>query len=226
VAAHERKGTPTAHLMRRSRDGLIGLANENAVLVMVRRGLGMDRKRQGLSNAGYGKRCGLSGAYIGRLVRSGQIPTLADGSIDPEAADQARARNVRLRMVPPSPRQIVASPRQSNSAKHGGDYWAARTVREHFAAKLLQLEFARESGKVLDADKVLQLTAGAFSNCRTRLRGMGKSLAPLLQHRSVGEIEKLLNDAIDGALEALSANVLSPCVASQETNDAVLGPNA
>jgi len=24
----------------------------------------------------------------------------------------------------------------------------------------------------------------------------------------------------------LSANVLSPCVASQETNDAVLGPNA
>ena len=186
----------------------------------------MSNKREGMSNAAYGKSRGLSGAYIGRLVRDGQIPTLADGSIDPEAADQARARNVRLRMVPPSPRQIVASPRQSNSAKHGGDYWAARTVREHFAAKLLQLEFARESGKVLDADKVLQLTAGAFSNCRTRLRGMGKSLAPLLQHRNVGEIEKLLNDAIDGALETLSANVLSPCGVSQETSDTLLSPNA
>ena len=173
----------------------------------------MSSKREGMSNAAYGKSRGLSGAYIGRLVRDGQIPTLPDGSIDPNSADEARARNVRLRMDP------------SPHAKRG-DYWQARTVREHFAAKLLQLEFARESGKVLDADKVLQLTAGAFSNCRTRLRGMGKSLAPLLQHRSVGEIEKLLNDAIDGALEALSANVLSPCVASQETNDAVLGPNA
>jgi len=47
-----------------------------------------------------------------------------------------------------------------------------------------------------------------------------------LQHRSVGEIEKLLNDAIDGALEALSANVLSPCGVSQETSDTLLSPNA
>src|SRR5678815_888580 len=169
----------------------------------------MDGKKQGLSNAGYGKRCGLSGAYIGRLVRSGQIPTLADGSIDPTAADQARAKNVRLR-IEPTPR-----------AKHGGDYWQARTVREHFAAKLLQLEYARESGKVLDADQVLQLTTAAFANCRLRLRSLPRSLAAILvAQKSPAAAEKLLASAIDDALLALSTDVLAPPSASESTGDA------
>jgi len=98
----------------------------------------------------------------------------------------------------------------------GGDYWEARTRREQFAAKLLELEYARQSGKVLDSDKVLALTMTAFSNVRTRLRRLGRSMAGVLQHRSASEIENLLNDAVDNALTALSDDVLRPADALPE----------
>ena len=60
----------------------------------------MKKTKQGLSNAAYGKLRGLSGAYIGRLVKAGKIPTLPNGRIDPEVADEARARNVAPRVKP------------------------------------------------------------------------------------------------------------------------------
>jgi hypothetical protein len=87
-------------------------------------------------------------------------------------------------------------------------YRAARTVHETYRAKKEKLEYERLTGKLVEADKVLEATEKAFSNVRVCLRGLAKSLAPLLAaNNHPPEIEKLLADAIDGALEGLSTDV-------------------
>ena len=168
----------------------------------------MNNGRQGMTNAAYAKSRAISAQYIGRLVKNGTIPVLHDGSIDPAAADAARASRVRLRMK--------ATPQ----AGHGEGYWQARTAREVFSAKLLQLEYARETGKLLDADKTLELVTSAFANCRIRLRSLPKSLAAVLANRTPAEVEAILCIAIDGALVTLSNDVLAPPGASESTGDA------
>jgi hypothetical protein len=71
------------------------------------------------------------------------------------------------------------------------------------------LKLERERGKLLDADRVLEVTENAFSNVRVRMRGLAKSMAPILAANShPAEVERMLLDAVDGALESLSTDVL------------------
>jgi len=60
----------------------------------------MKKTKQGLSAHGYAKSRSLSGSYVCRLIRDGRIPTLPNGRIAPEVADEARARNVAPRVKP------------------------------------------------------------------------------------------------------------------------------
>jgi hypothetical protein len=53
----------------------------------------MAKRRQGLSRRQYGRHAGISAAYVSALVADSKIPTLQDGSLDPEACDAARLRN-------------------------------------------------------------------------------------------------------------------------------------
>ena len=52
-----------------------------------------NNKRQGLSIRQYAKHAGTSHVYISKLLAAGKIPCLPDGSLDPLACDEARARN-------------------------------------------------------------------------------------------------------------------------------------
>jgi hypothetical protein len=53
----------------------------------------MNKRRQGLSRRGYAAHAGVSHVYVCKLIERRKIPVLADGSLDPVACDNARARN-------------------------------------------------------------------------------------------------------------------------------------
>ena len=56
------------------------------------------KAKLGMSQRAYAASRGIARPYINRLVHAGIIPTLPDGSIDPDAADRARAENIVPRM--------------------------------------------------------------------------------------------------------------------------------
>ncbi|MGB8785917.1 MAG: hypothetical protein WCD02_22585 [Terriglobales bacterium] len=56
----------------------------------------MNKQKQGLSQRGYAKHCHVNLAYVQQMIQTKKIPTLSDGSIDPDAADEARARNTNM----------------------------------------------------------------------------------------------------------------------------------
>ena len=56
------------------------------------------KAKLGMSQRAYAASRGIARPYINRLVHAGVIPTLPDGSIDPDAADRARAENIVPRM--------------------------------------------------------------------------------------------------------------------------------
>jgi hypothetical protein len=171
----------------------------------------MQKPNGSVSQVEYAKRRGVSQPYISQLVKRGILPTLLGGRLDPAACDIAMAK-IRPR---------VRSWSGAKSSPTQNSYLEARAVSEHYKARLLKLEYETMQGKLLDADRVLELTTSAFANCRTRLRALPKSLAPLVQNRSLGEVERILSDAVDGALTALSTDVLAPSDASESTgNDA------
>jgi hypothetical protein len=156
-----------------------------------------------VSKSEYARRRGCSAAYISKLVRQGKLATIGD-KIDPIAADAAlNATRERVRV--PFPEKPTTTRLQDSLSR---SYLAAKTANETYKAKLQRLEFELKTGKLLQADKVLESAEKAFSTVRVRMRGLAKSMAPILaaQNRP-GEIEKILSEAIDGALEGLSQKV-------------------
>src|SRR5690348_9130979 len=129
---------------------------------------------------------GVSRQYISALVRRGVLPVGEGGKLNPSDCDLAM-QTIRPRMRPHAGPRPTALERQS--------YLQARAVSENYKARLLKLEFEKQTGRLCDSDRVVEVATTAFSNCRTRLRSLGKSLAPLLQNRSVAEIVAIIDDA-------------------------------
>lgn len=129
-------------------------------------------QRQGLSLRAYAEHRGVSHTAVQKAVRSGRIPRLDDGSIDPEAADRAWAANTdvtkssnsvtgnprhrRDPTAPPVPAGGAAAPRSTIAEANGGGsgYVVARGARESYAAGLMKLKYHRELGSLLDAEGV------------------------------------------------------------------------
>jgi hypothetical protein len=165
--------------------------------------MGKQAQSKTLSVGEYARARKIHRSLVYRLIKQGRITTLPNGKLDPERADVERARSTRPR--------VSARPSPSRHDDGRTDpYRTARTVNETYKAKTTKLEYERMTGKLVEADKVMEAAEKAFSNCRVRLRGLARSMAPILAaniHPS--EIEKMLGDAIDGALEGLSTDVFN-----------------
>lgn len=162
----------------------------------------MDTEEQSVTRTQYARSRKITPQYLGRLIKSGRIPVNSDGTVNPRMVDAARVRTVAPRVKP-----------------ERDSYYQSRALRERYTAKMAKLEYEQATGRLVDADIVLEKVTQAFTNTRIRMRSVGRSLAPLLEHRNVGEIEKLLNEAIDNALESLSEDVLRPADATRATDD-------
>lgn len=160
-----------------------------------------------ISQREYARQKGCSVQYVNKLVKEGRI-VLTSGKIDPATADAGwNGRTQQPRADVPKPETPAPTVRESPSS-NPNSYLAARTFHETYKAKREKLLYEQLQGKLVDGDLVLEKASNAFQNCRVRMRGLAKSMAPILaSHTSPAEIEKIMADAIEGALTVLSDDV-------------------
>ena len=78
-----------------------------------------------------------------------------------------------------------------------------RALHEAADRKLAELKLAKLEGRVFDATTVELKQVEVLSNLRTRLLGLPAKLAPEIEMRDEGGIEKLLTREIEEALDEL-----------------------
>ena len=101
-----------------------------------------------VTRAEFARRKKVSRQYVSRIVNAGLIQ-LIDGKIDEKQANAA-IKNAE------DPARFYAKKENGNgnAAGIGGEYYKARSVREHYNARLAQLEFEQRTGKSVDTEKV------------------------------------------------------------------------
>jgi hypothetical protein len=170
----------------------------------------------GVSLRAYARMRGCSLTAVQKAISSKRITTLADGTIDPDRANQEWARNTFAGQTIHKP---GATPPDRIPPEHAvaqsGDpviaYLRARAVKESFAAQTAKLEYEERAGKLIPAARAAEYAAGFSSIVKDGLMAMPDRLAPMLAavddektiHRMLGaEITALLRKVSKSVADA------------------------
>ena len=119
----------------------------------------------GISIRAYARMRGCTEGAVRKAIAAKRITPNADGSIDPERANQEWARNTfagktlheAARPAMAQPRTAAQPPPIPQSAEVTNDpvaaYLRARAVSETFKAKIAQMEYEERTGKLMQATK-------------------------------------------------------------------------
>ena len=152
----------------------------------------------GISLRAYARMRGCSLPAVQKAIASKRITTLADGSIDPERANQEWAKNTFAGQTI-NRKSTAAEPSRSGSAQpkpspqppvipQSGEvssdpvaaYLRARAVNETFKAKVSQLEYEERAGKLIQALRASEYAATFSAIVKDGLMAMPDRLAPML----------------------------------------------
>lgn len=109
-------------------------------------------------------------------------------------------------------------------ARSGVDYQSARARREHFNAKLAELEYRKTVGLLVEIDLVREVILNAGTTLRTHLEQMSERLAPrVLDAETESEIRAVILEEVETALGDMADTFRrhvtgSPEIASGERN--------
>ena len=143
----------------------------------------------GVSLRAYARLRGCSLTAVQKAITSKRIATLADGTIDPERANQEWAKNTfagqTLTRTPSAqPSRRAAAHVLPQEATPTGDpvsaYLRARAVKESFAARTARLEYEERSGKLIQATKAGEYAAQFSAIVGDALSAMPDRLTPLV----------------------------------------------
>ena len=132
---------------------------------------------------------GCSLTAVQKAIASKRITTLADGSIDPERANQEWAKNTfagqTLNRVagtaPPRRAPVAVVPQEGTSSSDPvAAYLRARAIKENFAARTAQLEYEERAGKLIQATKAGEYAAEFSAIVGDALSAMPDRLTPLI----------------------------------------------
>ncbi len=146
----------------------------------------------------YARHRGVALSAVQKAIASGRIATLADGRIDPAAADAAWARNTNLYA------RTVADDDEPNFG--ASQYTKARAVREHYQARLAKIEYEERTGKLVSKDEVQVAAFNKFRQFRDHMLNLPDRLAAILAAETDAaqcyeilslEIRKALNEFAD-----------------------------
>jgi hypothetical protein len=172
----------------------------------------------GLTQKDYARSRRVSAQYINKLVRQERIQLLENGRVDPRQADEALAHS---RAVTPRRRGKAGSnahgggrpARPAGSPRAGSataSLTAFRAEDAGYAAKLRKLELDQKLGNLLPLAEVRLAHRRVYANVRLRLRGLARTLAPVMARTMTpAECEHLLLEEIDHQLEELSQDPLA-----------------
>ncbi|EED9388539.1 hypothetical protein AAA63_004305 [Salmonella enterica subsp. enterica] len=170
-----------------------------------------------VSKSEFARRKGISPAMVTKLCNSGRIPVLKSGKLDFDKASEAYE----------STRQVGREVSASNGKKTRGSsseqpelppddaglaggstavaaqFNKAKTAEKVYQAKLKKLEFEEKQGSLIAKDAVADDAFVAANELRSRLFSIGPRAAPRCEGKPAREIERIIEDEINFALQAL-----------------------
>lgn len=163
----------------------------------------------GLSASAYAKRRGVSHVAVLKAIKTGRIAKEPDGTIDPDKADAAWAKNTDPAQQRKAPKKIekpTERPIDPPLTNSGPNYAQSRAIKEAYLARLAKLEYEEKSGVLVRADSVKVEWFNTLRVLRDRVLNLPDRMAPVLatenDPRKIGEIlgaelRQILDDAAD-----------------------------
>lgn len=172
---------------------------------------------EGISIREFARRDGCDEALVRRKIKSGHLAVLDDGKPDPKlvGTDWRRRPEANADTADEPDADADTSGLEAAAIKmvsaDGDGLWSkadAEKVKENYAARLKQLQYARESGLVVEIDDVVVAVASEYAVVRNKLLDLGSKIAPLvLGLNAAEEIKALIDVRVNEALRELTLDV-------------------
>jgi len=160
-----------------------------------------------LSIRGYARHRGVAESAVRKAITQGRISKGKNGKINPKIADKEWGQNS-------DPAQIKAenafdapdySQNSAPSSLSGPSYQQSRAIKEAYGAKLLRLQFEKESKKLISIDDVKVSAFNAARMTRDRILNIPDRVIPqLVGKTNIFEMKEILKAELIKALEELS----------------------
>ena len=165
-----------------------------------------------LSIRAYGRHRGISEAAVRKAIAQGRITKGKNGKINPKIADKEWGQNT-------DPAQIKAEntfktpdysqnsvPNSQINSVGGPSYQQSRAIKEAYGAKLLRLQFEKESKKLISVDDVKVSAFNAARMTRDRILNIPDRVIPQLVGKTdIFEMKEILKTELIQALKELSS---------------------
>lgn len=151
----------------------------------------------------YARHRGVTHQAVMRALKEGRITKEADGSIDPDKADEQWEANTDFSRNPDKARRTVKG---EATASSGPDYNVSRAVREAYTARLAKLEYEEKTGTLVKADEVKLRWFNTLRIVRDRILQTPDRLAATfaaetdavkIKIEMDAELRRILDDAAD-----------------------------
>lgn len=170
-----------------------------------------------VSKSEFARRKGISPAMVTKLCRSGRIPMLKSGKLDFDKASAAyeASRQVGREVSAENGKRGhgISSEQPELPADDAGlaggtsgvavQFNKAKTAEKIYQAKLKRLEFEEKEGSLIAKDAVRDDAFLAANELRSRLFSIAPRAAPRCEGKTAREIERIIEDEINFALQAL-----------------------
>lgn len=170
------------------------------------------------NQAGYAAHRGVSRKTVTGWKQRGLIVFADDGQVDVSATDAVLLEHgIRLPETLQGNVEATPATKPGETPEDAADrivngegraVWTkaeAERVKENYAALLKQLDYDRESGKVVEIDDVVVAVAAEYAVLRSRLLDIGSKVAPTVAVlKSADEIKAIIDAKVVEALTELT----------------------
>ncbi len=164
-----------------------------------------------LSLRAYAKRRGVTEAAVRKAIKQGRITKNPSGKINPKIADNEWNKNtdpaqIKTGIAEEKPDYSQNSAQYPNQNSIGGpSYQQSRAIKEAYGAKLLRLQFEKESKKLISVDDVKVVAFNTARMTRDRILNIPDRVIPqLVGKTNIFEMKEILKAELVKALEELS----------------------
>jgi len=160
-----------------------------------------------LSIRAYAKHRGVTESAVRKAITQGRITKGKNGKINPQIADNEWGKNTDPAQIKPTFAEEKPDYSQNSipSSASGPSYQQSRAIKEAYGAKLLRLQFEKESKKLISIDDVKMSAFNAARMTRDRILNIPDRVIPqLVGKTNIFEMKEILKAELIKALEELS----------------------
>jgi hypothetical protein len=159
-----------------------------------------------LSIRAYAKYRGVSESAVRKAINQGRISKDKNGKINPIKADNQWSQNTdpaQIKRTISTEKPYYAQSSANNLT--GPSYQQSRAIKEAYTAKLIRLQFEKESKKLISVDEVKISAFNAGRMIRDRILNIPDRVIPnLIGKANIFEMKEILKAELIKVLEELS----------------------